>query len=40
MQNVTGNETLAAPMYEKNPVSFYPHVHIVNNPFSISSNMT
>ena len=40
MQNVTGNETLAAPMYEENPTSLYPHVHIVNNPIPISSNIT
>ena len=36
MQNVTGNETLAAPMYEENPTSLYPHVHFVNNPIPIS----
>ena len=40
MQNVTGNETLAAPKYEENPTSLYPHVHIVNNPIPISSNIT
>ena len=40
MQNVTGNETLAASMYEKNPTSLYPHVHIVNNPIGSSSNIT
>ena len=40
MQNVIGNETLAAPMYEQNPTSLYPHVHIVNNPIPISSNIT
>ena len=40
MQNVTGNETLAAPMYEENPTLLYPHVHIVNIPFPISSNIT
>ena len=40
MQNVTGNETLAAPMYEENPTSLYPHVHIVNNPIPISTNIT
>ena len=40
MQNVTGNETLAAPMYEENTTSLYPHVHIVNNPIPISSNIT
>ena len=40
MQNVTGYETLAAPMYEENPTSLYPHVHIVNNPILISSNIT
>ena len=40
MQNVTGNETLAAPMYEENPTSLYPHVHIVNSPIPISSNIT
>ena len=39
MQNVTGNETLAAPMYEENPTSLYPQVHIVNNPLPISSNI-
>ena len=39
MQNVTGNETLAAPMYEENPTSLYPHVYIVNNPIPISSNI-
>ena len=40
MQNVTGNETLAAPMYEEKSISLYPHVHIVNNPIPISSNIT
>ena len=40
MQNVTGNETLAAPMYEENPILLYPHVHIVNNPIPISSIIT
>ena len=40
MQNVTGNETLAAPRYEENPTSLYPQVHIVNNPIPISSNIT
>ena len=40
MQNVTGNETLAAPMYDENPTSLYPHVHIVNNPIPISSDIT
>ena len=40
MQNVTGNETLAAPMYQGNPTLLYPHVHIVNNPNPISSNIT
>ena len=40
MQNVAGNETLAAPMYEEDPTSLYPHVHIVNNPTPISSNIT
>ena len=40
MQNVTGNETLAAPMYEENPTSLYPHVHIVINQIPVSSNIT
>ena len=40
MQNVTDNETLAAPMYEENPTSLSPHVHKVNNPIPISSNIT
>ena len=40
MQNVTCNETLAAPMHEEDPTSLYPHVHIVNNPIPISSNIT
>ena len=40
MQNVTGNETLAAPMYEENPTSSYPHGHIVNNPIPISSTIS
>ena len=40
MQKVTGNETLAAPMYEENPTALYPRVHIVNNPISISKNIT
>ena len=40
MQNVTGNETLAAPMYEEKPTSLYPHVHIVNNAIPISSSKT
>ena len=39
-QNVTGNEILAAPMYKENPISLYPHVHVVNNPITISSNIT
>ena len=39
-QNVTGNEILAAPMYKENPISMYPHVHVVNNPIPISSNIT
>ena len=40
MQNVTGNETLVAPVYDENPTSLYPHVHTVNNPMPISSNIT
>ena len=36
-QIVTENETLAAPLYGK---SLYPHVHIVNNPIPINSNLT
>ena len=40
MQNVTGNETLAAPMCEENPTSLYPHVYNVNNPIPISSNIS
>ena len=40
MQNVTGNETLAAPMYEENQTSLNPQVDIVNNPIPISSNIT
>ena len=40
MQNVTGNETLAAPMYEENTTSLYPHVHIVINQIPVSSNIT
>ena len=40
MQNVTGNETLAAPMYGENSTSLYPHVDIVNNPIPISSSIT
>ena len=40
MLNVTGNETLTAPIYEENPTSTYLHVHIVNNPIPISSNKT
>ena len=40
MQNVTGNETLATPMFEENPTSLNPHVHIANNLISISSNFT
>ena len=40
MQNVTGSETLAAPMYEENPTSMHPNVHIVNNPIPISTNIT
>ena len=40
LQNVTGNEALAAPMYEENPTSLYSQEHIVNNPFPISSNIT
>ena len=40
VQNVTDNETLAAPMYEENPTSLYPHIHIVSNPIPINSNIT
>ena len=40
LQNVTGNESLAAAMYEKSPTSLYPHVHIVNNPMPICSNVS
>ena len=40
MQNVTGNESLTAPMYEEKQTSLYPHVPVVNNPVSISSNIT
>ena len=40
MQNVTGNETLAVPTYEESPTSFYPHLHIENNPIPISSDIT
>ena len=40
MQNVTGNETLAAPRYEENPTSLYTQVHIMNKPFPSSSNIT
>ena len=40
MQNVTANESLAAPRYEENPTSLYPREHIVNNPNPISSNIT
>ena len=40
MQNVTGNETLAALMYEENPTSLYPHVHFAKNPIPISLNIT
>ena len=40
MQNVSVIETLAAPMYKKNPISLYLHLHIVNNPIPISSNIT
>ena len=40
MRNITGNEPLAVPMYEGNPTSLYPHVHFVNNPIPISSNIT
>ena len=36
VQNVTGKETLAAPMYKENPTSLYPHGHIKNNPVPIS----
>ena len=27
-------------MYEENPTSLYPHVHIVNNPIPVCSNIT
>ena len=40
MQNITRNETLAAPMYEESSTSLYPHVHIVTNPIPISPNKT
>ena len=40
MQNVTSYETPAAPMYEDIRTSLYPHVHIVSNPFPISSSIS
>ena len=40
MQNVTGNEFLAAPMSEESPTSLYPHVHILNNRMPVSSNIS
>ena len=40
MQNVTGKETLAAPMYGKNPTPFYPQLQIVNNLMPTSSNLS
>ena len=40
MQNVTGNETLAAAMYEKNLYLLYPHVQFANNLMPITSNIT
>ena len=40
MQNVLGNDTLAASMYNINPTSLYSHVDIVNNPMTVSSNKT
>ena len=39
-RNVTGSETLAAPMYEGNPTPLDPQVHIMNNPIPVSSNIT
>ena len=40
MQNDTGNETLAATMYENKPTSLHPHVQFVNTPIPIRSNLT
>ena len=40
IQNVTGNGTLTLPVYEENPISFHPDVHIVNNSLPVSSNVT
>ena len=39
MQNVTGNETLAAPIYGENPTSLYPQLDVMQNPRPISPNM-
>ena len=36
MQNITGNETLAAPMFEENPTALYPHT--VNSRYCEQSN--
>ena len=38
VQNISGMETLAAPMYEENPNELYPLVNFVNNPIPFSSN--
>ena len=38
--NAIANEPLAAPLYGENPTSLYAHVHIVNNPFTISSSLS
>ena len=37
-QNLAGNRSISAPMYEENPTLLYPQVHLMNNPIAIGSN--
>ena len=38
-QNLAGNGSIAAQMYEENPTLLYPQVHLINNPIAIGSNL-
>ena len=38
-QNLAGNGSIAAQMYEENPTLLYPQVHLINNPIAIGSSL-
>ena len=38
-QNLAGNRSIAAPMYEENPTLLYPQVHLMNNQIAIGSSL-